>query len=195
MELGTGCLKVTPGHDFNDFEIGKRHNLEIINILNKDGTLNSFGLEWEGQSCKKARPSFIEKLKEDGVLVDIKKHVHQVGHGDRSKAVIEPMVSKQWFLNIEDMAASVVKAVETEETNFWRNNGRTPTFHGFETQETGVYHVSSGGDIKSQYFTVKTVIINGQMLEPLVSVQSAVQKIFIRILTYWILGLVLVFAL
>ena len=63
MELGTGCLKVTPGHDFNDFEIGKRHNLEIINILNKDGTLNSFGLEWEGQSCKKARTSFIEKIK------------------------------------------------------------------------------------------------------------------------------------
>ena len=54
MELGTGCLKVTPGHDFNDFEIGQRHNLEIINILNKDGTLNSFGLEWEGQSCKKS---------------------------------------------------------------------------------------------------------------------------------------------
>ncbi len=119
MELGTGCLKVTPGHDFNDFEIGKRHNLEIINILNKDGTLNSFGLEWEGQSCKKARPSFIEKLKKDGVLVDMKKHVHQVGHGDRSKAVVEPMVSKQWFLNIEEMASTAVKAVETEKTKFW----------------------------------------------------------------------------
>ena len=61
----------------------------------------------------------MKKLKEDGVLVDIKKHVHQVRHGDRSKAVIEPMVSKQWFLNIEEMAATAVKAVETEETKFW----------------------------------------------------------------------------
>ena len=94
------------------------------------------------------------------------------------------MVSKQWFLNIEDMAATAVKAVETEDTKFWRNNGRTPTFHGFETQEIGVCHVSFGGDIKSQYFTVKTVIINGQMLEPLVSVQSAVLKIFIKTLMY-----------
>ena len=119
MELGTGCLKVTPGHDFNDFEIGKRHNLEIINILNKDGTLNDYGLEWKGQTCSKARASLVEKLAQEEILVKTVDHVHQVGHGDRSKSVIEPMVSKQWFLNIMDMAAESVKAVEDDVTTFW----------------------------------------------------------------------------
>lgn len=125
MEKGTGCLKVTPGHDFNDFEIGKRHNLTTLNILNKDGTLNQYGLEWQGLSCHKARPKIVEKLQALGVLVDVKKHVHQVGHGDRSKAIIEPMVSKQWFLNVQDMASEAVKAVETDKTRFfpkqWEN--------------------------------------------------------------------------
>ena len=119
MELGTGCLKVTPGHDFNDFEIGKRHNLEIINILNKDGTLNDYGLEWKGQTCAKARASLVEKLEQEEILVKTEDHVHQVGHGDRSKSIIEPMVSKQWFLNIMDMAAESVKAVEDDVTTFW----------------------------------------------------------------------------
>ena len=119
MELGTGCLKVTPGHDFNDFEIGKRHQLEIINILNKDGTLNEYGLEWEGLNCAKARSSLVAQLEEKGILVKTVDHVHQVGHGDRSKAIIEPMVSKQWFLNIMDMASESVKAVEEDVTTFW----------------------------------------------------------------------------
>lgn len=119
MEKGTGCLKVTPGHDFNDFEIGRRHNLPIINILNKDGTLNDYGLEWEGLSCKEARKKIVKKLKEEEVLIDTKPHVHQVGHGDRSKTVIEPMVSKQWFLNTKDMAKDSVDAVENDTTRFY----------------------------------------------------------------------------
>ena len=119
MEKGTGCLKVTPGHDFNDFEIGRRHNLPIITILNKDGTLNKLGLEWDGWSCSKARKSIVEKLDVDGQLKEVKKHVHQVGHGDRSKAIIEPLVSKQWFLNVQDMAGESVKAVENDSTKFY----------------------------------------------------------------------------
>jgi valyl-tRNA synthetase len=119
MEKGTGCLKVTPGHDFNDFEIGRRHSLPIITILNKDGTLNKLGLEWDGQSCSKARKSIVEKLDADGQLKEVKKHVHQVGHGDRSKAIIEPLVSKQWFLNVQDMAGESVEAVENDSTKFY----------------------------------------------------------------------------
>ena len=94
------------------------------------------------------------------------------------------MVSKQWFLNIEEMASTAVKAVETEETKFWRNNGRTHTFHGLETQEIGVCHVSFGGDTKFLYFIVKTVIINGPTQEHQLNVQAVVQKIFIKTLTY-----------
>ncbi len=119
MELGTGCLKVTPGHDFNDFEIGQRHDLKIINILNKNGTLNDYGLEWKGLTCLEARPELIKRLEENSILFKTVDHVHQVGHGDRSKAIIEPMVSKQWFLNIMDMAAESVKAVENDNTTFW----------------------------------------------------------------------------
>lgn len=119
MEKGTGCLKVTPGHDFNDFEIGKRHNLPIVNILNKDGTLNENALEYQGLTCKKARPKIIEKLTELEVFVKEEKHIHQVGHGERSGAVIEPMVSKQWFVNVQDMAKVAVKKVEDDSTKFY----------------------------------------------------------------------------
>lgn len=119
MEKGTGCLKVTPGHDFNDFEIGQRHNLPIINILNKDGTLNDKAGEFEGLPCKKARNKVVEALKEAELLIDVKKHVHQVGHGEKSKSVIEPMISKQWFLNVQTMAKRAVDAIENDDTRFY----------------------------------------------------------------------------
>ena len=119
MEKGTGCLKVTPGHDFNDFEIGKRHKLDTINILNLNGTMNEHGLEWEGQKAAQARKGVLKKLEELEVLGEIKDHVHQVGHGDRSKTVIEPMLSKQWFLNVHDMAKNAVEAVEKGTTTFY----------------------------------------------------------------------------
>jgi len=119
MGKGTGCLKVTPGHDFNDFEIGKRHNLEIISILNKDATLNDYGLEFKGLSVKKARQAIVEKLEKEGVLIKIEPHVHQVGHGDRSKAIIEPLVSKQWFMNTDEMAKTALQAVENGQTKFY----------------------------------------------------------------------------
>jgi valyl-tRNA synthetase len=119
MEKGTGCLKVTPGHDFNDFEIGKRHKLETINILNLDGSLNEYGLEWANKSTKETRKGVLKKLEELEQLGDIKDHIHQVGHGDRSKTVIEPILSKQWFLNVHDMAERAVNAVEKDETKFY----------------------------------------------------------------------------
>ncbi len=119
QEKGTGCLKVTPGHDFNDFEIGRRHQLPIINILNKDGTLNDYGLEWKGLKTKQARKKIAERLEEEGLLVETKKHTHQVGHGEKSKVAIEPMVSKQWFVNVQEMAKNAVEAVETDQSKFY----------------------------------------------------------------------------
>jgi valyl-tRNA synthetase len=118
-------LKVTPGHDFNDFEIGKRHHLPIINILNKDGTLNSEALEFQGLFCKKAREKVATKLEELGLLKEKKPHKNQVGHCSRTDAVIEPMVSKQWFMNTEKMASQSVEDVETGKMTFfpkgWEN--------------------------------------------------------------------------
>ncbi len=119
IEKGTGCLKVTPGHDFNDFEIGKRHNLPVLNMINKDGTLNELGLDFKGMSVKDARKAVVKKLKDLEQLIDVKPHVHQVGHGEKSKSVIEPMISKQWFLNVKDMAADAVGAIEDDTTRFY----------------------------------------------------------------------------
>ncbi len=119
IEKGTGCLKVTPGHDFNDFEIGRRHNLEIINIINKDGTLNDNGMMLKGMSCLDARKKIITLLEEQGLLVKVEEHVHQVGHGERSKSIIEPLVSKQWFLNVKEMAKVAVDHVENGNTTFY----------------------------------------------------------------------------
>lgn len=125
MEKGTGCLKVTPGHDFNDFEIGKRHQLPIITILNKDATFNNHGAPLTGMNVKDGRKKIVELLEDEGLLVKTEKHIHQVGHGDRSKAVIEPLVSKQWFLNTKEMSRISVESVENEKMKFfpkgWEN--------------------------------------------------------------------------
>jgi valyl-tRNA synthetase len=119
LDKGTGCLKVTPGHDFNDFEIGKRHNLPIINILNKDGTLNEIGMEFKGMTAKEARKKVAKKLEELEILISTKPHLHPVGHGERSGVVIEPMISKQWFVDVKTMSARAVAAVEKDETKFY----------------------------------------------------------------------------
>jgi valyl-tRNA synthetase len=124
-DFGTGCLKVTPGHDFNDYEIGKRHKLPIVNILNKDGTLNDLGLDYKGQKPEKMRQKFVTLLEEQGILIKKVKHVHQVGHSSKSDAIVEPMVSKQWFVNVKSMAAAALEAVQTDKTMFfpkeWEN--------------------------------------------------------------------------
>ncbi|MCO4754292.1 MAG: valine--tRNA ligase [Bacteriovoracaceae bacterium] len=119
METGTGCLKVTPGHDFNDFEIGKRNDLEIISILNDDGTMNAKAKAVEGLTTKEARKKTVALLKEQELLIKVEPHKHQVGHGQRSDEVVEPRVSKQWFLNTEEMAKRSVAAVENDETKFY----------------------------------------------------------------------------
>ena len=128
IEKGTGCLKVTPGHDFNDFEIGKRHQLETINLLNKDGTLNEYGLSWKGLTTKKARKEILKKLKELNLLVKEEKHTHQVGHGDRSGVIIEPIVSKQWFIKMKKMAQDAVSIIENDTIKFYPKNWENTYF-------------------------------------------------------------------
>ncbi len=125
LELGTGCLKVTPGHDFNDFEIGKRHQLPIINILNKDGTFNENAAAIQGLNVQQGRKKTIELLEEKKLLIKVEDRLQMVGHGERSDSIIEPMVSQQWFLNVSDMANKAVKAVENSDMKFfpkgWEN--------------------------------------------------------------------------
>ena len=111
IEFGTGCLKVTPAHDLNDKLIGERHNLEVIDILNDDATLNKHGLEFEGKDRFIARKEIIEKLTKLGLVDKIEQISHNVGLSERTSAIIEPKFSDQWFLKMEELVKPAIKSV------------------------------------------------------------------------------------
>ncbi|SHJ27041.1 valyl-tRNA synthetase [Arenibacter nanhaiticus] len=111
VEFGTGCLKVTPAHDINDKALGDKHQLETVDIFNDDATLNSFGLHYEGQDRFVVRKAISKELEEKGYLVKTEQHLNKVGTSERTKAVIEPRLSDQWFLKMEELAKPAIKAV------------------------------------------------------------------------------------
>ncbi len=111
LETGTGALKVTPSHDPNDYEIGKRHNLEFINIFTDDAKINKRGGKYEGLDRQEARKQIVEDLKKEGFLVNIKKHDHNVGHCYRCDTAIEPRISDQWFVDMKPLAEPAIKSV------------------------------------------------------------------------------------
>jgi valyl-tRNA synthetase len=110
-EFGTGCLKVTPAHDQNDYELGKRHNLEVIDMLNADGTVNAHGGSLQGMDRFTARKAFAQMLEEGGFMVKTEDLTHAVGYSERTDEVIEPRLSMQWFLNMQALATPALKAV------------------------------------------------------------------------------------
>lgn len=118
MEFGTGCLKITPAHDINDKEIGERHNLEVIDILNDDATLNHYGLHHEGKDRELAREDTAKELEALGVLIKTEDYTHKVGTSERTKAVIEPKISKQWFLKMADLAKPALDNVMNDNIQF-----------------------------------------------------------------------------
>ncbi len=111
IEFGTGCLKITPAHDENDKMIGDKHHLEVIDIFNDDATLNKHGLHYEGQDRFKVRTAFTNELKEAGHLQKVEAYTNKVGLSERTKAVIEPKLSDQWFLKMKDLAKPALDAV------------------------------------------------------------------------------------
>ncbi|ADY28414.1 valine--tRNA ligase [Cellulophaga lytica] len=111
LEFGTGCLKVTPAHDVNDKSLGDKHNLEVVDIFNADATLNSFGLHYEGKDRFVVRKEITKELEEKGFLVKTEQHLNKVGTSERTKAVIEPRLSDQWFLKMEELAKPAIEAV------------------------------------------------------------------------------------
>ena len=133
MEFGTGCLKVTPAHDVNDKELGERHNLEIIDIFNEDATLNSFGLHYAGKDRFVVRDEIAKELQAIGHLDKIENHINKVGTSERTKAVIEPRLSDQWFLKMEELAKPAIKAVlETEEVKLYPSRFNNTYRHWME---------------------------------------------------------------
>ncbi len=117
LEFGTGCLKVTPAHDENDKNLGDKHNLEVIDIFNDDASLNSFGLHYEGKDRFVVRAAIAKELEEKGILLKTEVHTNKVGTSERTKAVIEPRLSDQWFLKMEELAKPAIKAVLGDDTD------------------------------------------------------------------------------
>ncbi len=135
MEFGTGCVKMTPAHDPNDFEVGLRHNLEVIRVLDDNGVVNSYGGKYEGMDRYEARKAIVADLEEQGYLVKIEDHAHNVGTCYRCHNDVEPIISAQWFVKMKPLAEEAVRCVNEGETKFvperftknymnWMNNIR-----------------------------------------------------------------------
>ena len=114
-EFGTGAVKITPAHDPNDFEVGKRHNLPEINIMNDDATINELGGKYAGMERYEARKAIVKDLEEQGYLVKIEEHTHNVGTHERCHATVEPLIKQQWYVKMEDLAKHCIHAVESGE--------------------------------------------------------------------------------
>ena len=117
-EFGTGAVKITPAHDPNDFEVGKRHNLPEINILNDDATIVEGYGRYSGMDRYEARKAIVEDLEKEGYLVSIEEHVHNVGTHDRCKTTVEPMIKPQWFVKMDELAKPAINAIKTGELKF-----------------------------------------------------------------------------
>ena len=117
-EFGTGCVKITPAHDPNDFEVGKRHNLEEINILNDDATINSLGGKYAGMDRYEARKAMVADLEAQGLLVKVVPHNHSVGTHDRCGTTVEPMIKPQWFVRMDEMAKAAMESLRPGELEF-----------------------------------------------------------------------------
>ncbi|MCI9406356.1 MAG: valine--tRNA ligase, partial [Oscillospiraceae bacterium] len=118
MDFGTGVVKITPAHDPNDFEVGLRHDLPVINVMNEDGTINENGGKYQGMERYECRRQIVADLEAEGFLVKIEDHKHNVGSCYRCSTVVEPRVSKQWFVKMEPLAAPAIEAVRRGETKF-----------------------------------------------------------------------------
>lgn len=129
MEFGTGVVKVTPAHDQNDYEVGKRHDLEFIKVFDEKGILNEYCGEFAGLERLEARPIIVAKLQAEGYIVKIEDHIHQVGHCYRCKNIVEPFISQQWFLSSEMAQESIRKTKETTKERAQTGEHNGTLFH------------------------------------------------------------------
>ena len=132
MEFGTGCLKITPAHDINDYEIGIRHKLDTIDIFNDDGTLNDNAIIFVGQDRFEVRNKIVIELKEAGNLVKIEEYINKVGFSERTDVPIEPKLSMQWFLKMKDLAKPALDAVMNDDIKFYPNKFKNLYRHWME---------------------------------------------------------------
>ena len=131
-EFGTGAVKVTPAHDPNDFQIGNRHNLPQLSVIDEDGRMSKDALSYAGQDRFVARKAIVAALEIDGLLDRVEDHEHAVGHCERCGTVVEPLLSKQWFVKIESLADRAIDAVSDGRTQFLPDNW-TKTYNEWMT--------------------------------------------------------------
>ena len=132
LEFGTGCLKVTPAHDINDYDIGVKHNLESLNVFNDNGTLNNLGLHYEGQDRFEVRKNIENELNEKGYLVKVEDHQNKVGFSERTNAIIEPKLSLQWFVNMQDLSKPALDNVLNGKIKFHPDKFKNTYRHWME---------------------------------------------------------------
>jgi len=132
MEFGTGALKITPAHDVNDYEIGKRHDLEVIDVINDDGTISEAGQIFVGEDRFVARKMVKKKLDELGNLVEVEDYTHSVGRSERTRSVVEPKLSLQWYVDMKSIAQPALDAVMTDEVEFFPKNQKNLYKHWME---------------------------------------------------------------
>jgi valyl-tRNA synthetase len=132
MDFGTGCLKVTPAHDENDYHLGEKHQLETVDILNDDGTLNEHGLHYQGKDRFEVRDLISSELNNLGYLIKIEDHINKVGYSERTNAVIEPKLSLQWFVDMKSLAQPALDVVMNGEVKFHPDNMKNTYRHWME---------------------------------------------------------------
>ena len=132
VEFGTGCLKITPAHDINDYEIGVKHNLDNINVFNDDGTLNSYGQQYEGMDRFEVRKLIEKELNEKGYLIKVEDHQNKVGYSERTNAIIEPKLSLQWFVHMKEMGAPALENVMNGNIQFHPSKFKNTYRHWME---------------------------------------------------------------
>jgi valyl-tRNA synthetase len=132
VEFGTGCLKITPAHDINDYEIGVKHNLDNINVFNDNGTLNAYGLHYEGVDRFEVRKGIEKELNEKGYLIKVEDHQNKVGYSERTNAVIEPKLSLQWFVNMKELAEPALENVMNGKIQFHPSKFKNTYRHWME---------------------------------------------------------------
>ncbi len=158
MEFGSGAVKITPAHDPNDFEIGNRHNLPRILVMNEDGTMNENAGKYKGLDRFECREQIVNDLQEQGVLFKIEDHVHQVGHSERSGAVIEPYLSTQWFVKMKPLAEAAIKLQkdrEKQSTFLPERVSNRRIYIGSKTYAIGAFPVNYGGGTGFRLGTIK----------------------------------------
>lgn len=185
--FGTGCVKITPAHDPNDFEMGQRHNLESIVVMNLEATMNSEAGHFEGMTREAARKQVVAELKEQGLLEKIEDHEHSVGHCSRCNTIVEPLVSKQWFVKMASLAEPALKVVKDKDIEFVPERFTKTYTNWLETFVIGVFPVNYGGAIA---FLLGIAMIAVKLSYPkkmLLYVLNAAVT-YIRKKTYLILG-------